>query len=47
MPTSTSFLSVLDDEEEDEKRRMEYLEDMNCLEKYFSDLKEMLVSFLP
>lgn len=32
-----------DDEEVDEQQRSEYLEDMGCLEKYFSDLKEMWV----
>ena len=35
--------SPSDDEEVDEQQRSEYLEDMGCLEKYFSDLKEMSV----
>ena len=35
--------SPTDDEEVDEQRRSEYLEDIGCLEKYFSDLKEMSV----
>lgn len=39
--------SPTDDEEEDEQQRSEYLEDMGCLEKYFSDLKEMSVPMQP
>lgn len=31
----------------DEQERSEYLEDMGCLEKYFSDLKEMSVLMQP
>ena len=34
-------MSSVDDEEPDEQRKVECIEDMTSLEKYFADLKEM------